>query len=171
VELSLQICPVADSATAVEGTLLWSSLVSGWNRRELAGQWEEGRKKLVLHDLRVAEERPQGEWYFCVIDRYELKKVDGRTLVGRYDSAACQDHAAIRLLREGGTAAGTGQEKAVPLTGQEQVVKKPWFRGCSSGPGVGGWGLIGVLVGWGRRRRRPPPKAKRTAPAGLPPTR
>ncbi len=170
VEISLRICPAAGSTTAVEGTLVWSSLVSGWNRRDLVGSWEEGKRKLVLHDLRVAEERPQGEWYFCVIDRYELERVEGSTLVGRYDSAACQDHAVIRLQRAVGAAAGTGQEKTSPLTGQDKGVKKPWYRGCSSGPGVGGWALwVGVLVGWGRRRRQP--QAKRTPLRGLPPAR
>ena len=142
IEVSLRICQVEGQDHGVEGTLLWSSLVSGWNRRELVGSWEG--EKLVLRDLRVAEERPQAGWYFCVIDRYELEKVDPGTLIGRYDSAACMDHATLKLERVGA---------ATPWKEAEKGAEKPWYRGCSSAPGVAGWGLwLGMAVVWKRRK-------------------
>ncbi|HND34713.1 MAG TPA: hypothetical protein PLA94_32140 [Myxococcota bacterium] len=147
VEVSLRICPVEGKGSAVEGTLVWSSLTSGWNRRDVVGSWEGPR--LLLRDLRVAEERPQPGWYFCVIDRYELEKVGPSTLSGRYDSAACMDHATLKLARVG---------TAAPLKEAEKVVEKPWYRGCSHAPGVGGWALwLGVAVLW--RRRNSPEKS------------
>lgn len=142
VEVSLRICPVAGEAHTVQGTLVWSSLLSGWNRRDLVGSWEG--EKLLLRDLRVAEERPQSGWYFCVIDRYELEKVAPGTLSGRYDSAACMDHATLKLERVGA---------ATPLKEAEKGVEKLWYRGCSNAPGVAGWGLwLGVAVVWKRRK-------------------
>lgn len=91
----LSLCVDATTG-AVKGHAQWSSLVSGWNTRELAGT-SDGTH-VVLADVRIVDSHPINGWHFCPIDRWDLTRT-GDHLDGTYDSAACRDHAAVTLTR------------------------------------------------------------------------
>ena len=86
---------------AVTGEVQWSSLVSGWNRRTVVGEWDATHTRLQLRDTAVVAERPEPGWYFCEIDRYDLQVTDSGTLHGGYESAACNDRARFELTHTG----------------------------------------------------------------------
>lgn len=94
VELSLRLCN--GEGGKVTGEAQWSSTVSGWNRRELAGTRTSSGYE--LRDVRVIDGKANGGWRFCVIDRWSLS-LDGESLTGTYRSAACSDEATVTLKK------------------------------------------------------------------------
>jgi hypothetical protein len=91
--LNLRLC---GEGSGVHGEVQWSSQTSGWNVREVRGEWSGDA--LTLRDVRIVEERPEPGWRFCTIDRWSLRR-RGDRLEGTYDSAACSDHANVWLDR------------------------------------------------------------------------
>ncbi len=118
-QYELELCTAADGSITGRGQ--WSSLLGGYNVRQVDGRWTEGRAAVVLRDVRLLEERPAGDFHFCTIDRYDLRLVDPTHLEGTYDSAACFDHATVRLVRQD---AGTAPP-APPTPGQTQPSQPP----------------------------------------------
>lgn len=94
VELSLRIC--VDDSGVVTGEAQWSSTVSGWNRRELAGK--RTSTGFQLRDVRVIDGKANGGWRFCEIESWTLT-LSGTSLTGHYQSAACADSATVTLSK------------------------------------------------------------------------
>ncbi len=93
--VELRICPDGDG---VVGDLQWSSERSGWNRRQVRGEWETS-DRLRFRDVRLVENRPRPRWRFCLIDHYVLRRNGPDRLVGSYHSQACADRAELNLRR------------------------------------------------------------------------
>lgn len=94
VRLSVRLC---QGKAGVTGQVQWSSLRSGWNLRQVAGAYDKQGKQLRLRDLRILKQRPKPGWRFCVIDRYQLRRVGQDLLQGGYWSSACDDRAEVVL--------------------------------------------------------------------------
>ena len=82
----------------VTGVVQWSSLVSGFNEREVVGI-RDATGDFELHDLSFRQYYPKFLWKFCLIDRYTLNSDRSDHLVGSYESQACSDNAQIDLSR------------------------------------------------------------------------
>jgi hypothetical protein len=90
----------------VTGIVQWSSLVSGFNEREVVGI-RDATGDFELHDLSFRQYHPKFLWKFCLIDRYTLNSEGPDHLAGSYESAACSDDAQIDLsLIAGATVQG-----------------------------------------------------------------
>ncbi len=100
---------------AVTGQVQWSSLVSGWNRRIVEGQWSADHSTLSLHDVSMADERPNPGWRFCTIDPYQLTAVSEGELSGWYAAPDCGDRADFSLS-SAGSAPGPGPRNTGPPT-------------------------------------------------------
>ncbi len=85
-----------DDQNQVSGVIQWSSLRSGYNIRQVVGR-RDSTRRLLLHDVRFRDSRPRSGWRFCLINKYVLDPEGRDRLVGRYDSAACSDHARVDL--------------------------------------------------------------------------
>lgn len=95
-QIELRLCPQPDGRVA--GAIQWSSTLSGWNLRDVSGQFDAAGTGLTLRDDRIAAQRPEPGWRFCTVDRYTLAR-DGDHIRGRYHSAACTDDGTITLER------------------------------------------------------------------------
>lgn len=171
VRFDVVLCPDPSDADGgkVQGKVQWSSLLSGWNLRRVEGRWRGDT--LVLRDLEIIEERPEGGFYFCTIDRYALERGADGSLAGRYDSEACRDHAKVTLApvetkaeAPGSLDAGvepTGSasrerasEAQDPSTPRSDAGTPSPGGGCGCTPGLGFVLLPGGLMLGARRRRR-----------------
>ena len=157
VRLNLVLCR---EGPRVRGRVQWSSLLSGWNVREVIGA-EEG-DGVVMKDVRILEERPEPGWRFCVVDRWALRG-DGRRMEGTYDSQACNDHATVWFERMIEPDAGAGPSATPtpnpnpnpnPSPGPKpnpspspSPTPEPGADRCRCGGGTaGGWGALAVLL-------------------------
>lgn len=116
VRLDVRLCPKGQGVT---GHVQWSSLVSGWNVREVSGSWSADGNTLTLKDMRITEQKPNPGYRFCTIDRYELSRQGPDALEGKYHSSECRDDATVSLTRAPrapGTAdsAGTSEPTSKP---------------------------------------------------------
>ncbi len=87
-----------DRQGRVTGVVQWSSLVSGFNEREVVGI-RDAAGDFELHDLSFRQDHPKFLWKFCLIDRYTLNSDGPDHLVGSYESQACSDNAQVDLSR------------------------------------------------------------------------
>ncbi len=121
VRLDVILCPHADGTEGkVSGKLTWSSTVSGWNLRQLEGQWKGDQLK--MKDLKILEEKPAGGFYFCTVDTYTLDRRPDGTLKGKYDSEACRDHATMTLVP---VEAAPGGQPGSEATGEAPATPEP----------------------------------------------
>jgi hypothetical protein len=163
IRLNMILCVKDGAAT---GYVQWSSLVSGWNVREIVGTVNGAR--VELRDTRIKEERPEPGWRFCTIDRWALTR-DGNRLDGTYDSEACTDHATVWFERivDPASGSGSGAGSARPTPPPKPPPPKPpdtkppaktESKGCRCASGDPGPGdLVVLLIAWtiaGRRRPR-----------------
>lgn len=164
VRLQFRLC---EQDGQVTGENQWSSLRSGWNLRELEGSWSSDRNLLILHDIRVAEERPEPGWRFCEVDTYTLRR-EGDKLIGGYDSAACSDHATVELTLQGDDSGLATPTLPPPSTPRPDVGND--VCGCHAAnarPVSGGWAGLVLLLGAMvvvKRRRRPTPSPRTRPP-------
>ncbi|MCC6522790.1 MAG: hypothetical protein IT373_09030 [Polyangiaceae bacterium] len=132
VRVSARLCPAGGDA--VKGQLQWSSLKSGYSVRDVEGRWLDGKKKLEMRDVRVAESHPNPGWVFCTVDKYDLALETPNELRGTYVSAACRDHARVMLSRVPKPPAPPGSGTATaPSSGPAE----PGPPGSASPPGPG----------------------------------
>ncbi|MBI4950596.1 MAG: hypothetical protein HY908_01050, partial [Myxococcales bacterium] len=133
VRVSARLCPAGGDA--VKGQLQWSSLKSGYSVRDVEGRWLDGKKKLDMRDVRVAESHPNPGWIFCTVDKYDLALEAPNELRGTYVSAACSDHARVTLSRVPKPAAPPGSGTATaPPSGPPQPPGPPGPPGSTSPP-------------------------------------
>jgi uncharacterized protein (TIGR03382 family) len=162
VVVTARICPTAGSNVRIQGTFHWDSQNSGWNRRELDGEWQDDRTRLVMHDVRIIEEAPQHGWRFCSVDLYDLRRADATHLEGSYVSRACNDHAVVSLALEGAPA--SHETPPAPTAAIDPPPAKPGRDqgarrfGCSASRAAGAPGAVPlfmvVALGLVRRARR-----------------
>ncbi|MEZ4320308.1 MAG: hypothetical protein R3F61_22705 [Myxococcota bacterium] len=145
VRLVVVLC---EEGSAVTGQLQWSSLVSGWNVRDLEG----GRDGDVytMRDVAIVEEKAEPGWRFCKIDRYSLRR-EGDAMQGDYRSLVCNDTAQIALARMGSAPAPhDGPVEATPLEPPQR--SSGLCSVASTVPVGGGLVLLGALgIRTGRR--------------------
>ncbi len=180
VRLDVVLCPSPDGGPGrVVGKLQWSSLLSGWNLRKVAGRWDAAT--LTLRDLEILEERPESGYRFCIIDAYVLAQDSSGGLKGTYDSAECDDHAKVALEAvhaEPGAAAAPAREEPVAPT-KPEAPRDPSDAAppkAQDSRGAAGCGCDASLLFFlplvGLRRRRRPARgltrARRSSPTRRP---
>ena len=99
VAVAVTLCTDGDRVT---GMLRWTSIRSGTNVRELAGEWAAGHAHLTLHDARFVAQNPTPTWRFCLVTHYDLDAAGDGHLEGSYDAPDCTDHARVSLTRQSG---------------------------------------------------------------------
>lgn len=99
-EATMQLCTEGERVT---GVFLWSSLVSGWDRRAFDGQWSDANRRLTLRDTQMLDLHPTHGWSLCMADRYDLRLTAPGRLEGTFTSAACHDRGVLRLSLRGRT--------------------------------------------------------------------
>ncbi len=162
VRLQLRLCQEGDG---VAGHVQWSSRRSGWNvrrvrgarRRHPGGFLARRGGQVTLRDEALEVSRPNPGWRFCTIDRWQLRE-DGDSLVGRYDSAGCDDHAEVRLRRMRADEGPAGGHAADPVSVRRaRDETSGGLFGCTAIPaGPIGLSWLGplLLVVVARARRR-----------------
>ncbi len=80
----------------VTGILQWSSTRSGWNKRAVNGYKKDD--KIILHDEKFLENKPNRGWVFCLIDEYRFS-LNRNKMQGEYVSNACRDNGRFSLTR------------------------------------------------------------------------
>ena len=100
IEWEIRLCPRGDR---VEGLFQTSSLVTGWSSRQSEGRWEGD--VLRARDVRFVDNRPLTGWYFCLADRWEIRRTGPERALGEYWSTACEDHSRVELRLVGNAAA------------------------------------------------------------------
>jgi len=86
--------------TRISGTLLWISSASGTKKRALSGNFNPDSQVVLLKDEHILFAAPKGHWFFCPIDKYELRLVNnGQELSGSYLAPGCPDRGTL-LVRK-----------------------------------------------------------------------
>lgn len=133
------------------GSMQSSSLNSGYSVRAIDGRWDGDT--LVLRDTGFEVNKPGDGWRFCLVDEYRLTRVGDR-LEGTYDSAACDDHARIWLIRQADVPAAVVARPPPPVT---PPFEPPRTCGCASTRGSAS--ILALLAVSARRRAGSRPRA------------
>lgn len=161
----VELCTRGDR---VRGTFLWSSSVSGWDRRALEGEWRDGASTLAARDTAMLDAHPLHGWTLCASDSYALRRVSADRLEGSYTSARCRDHGRLAINRRvpapvpaAKVPSSRPRFTAVPTLASFRPSAHHGIARCSATPGMStgspSWMMVMALAGamaFTRRRGR-----------------
>lgn len=161
-EVEMRLCETSAGSLEVRGEIQYSSLNSGWTRRSFVGARTPDRAHLTLRELVMLDDRPNPNWRFCLVDRYDLTPVGADAMTGEYVSRACSDHGRMSMrLFARSTSPDVTPPPQLPSHSPQPNAPTPRRRfGCAcrpydnrdASPLRALWAL-GVLFAWRRARR------------------